>query len=232
MRGILWVVLAVVWGVAAPAQENTRGVLTVSGEGSVEVAPDMAIITLGVQNQATTADVAMRDTSRATQGILDRMLVFGVAQTDLQTSRLSLSPVFDRRANDGSPPRVVGFVASNEITVRLRDVPRVGALLDEVIQAGANTFRNLRFAVQDPGPHLDAARRAAVRDARARAALYAEAADLKLDGLRRLSEGGQGGRPGPQFETLALARDAVPVAPGELSISASVELEYWVSLAN
>ncbi|ARE40057.1 Protein of unknown function DUF541 [Rhodovulum sp. P5] len=201
--------------------------MTVSGYGAVDVIPDMATVTLGVTHEARTADRAMAAVSDDLSAVLDGLRSAGIADTDLQTSGLDLSPVWSSYGS-GQRREITGFVASSTVTARLRELDRLGVLLDEVIADGANGFRGLSFGVQDRDPILDAARRAAVQDARAKAKLYADAAGVALGPILLIEEGGvQTPRP-MMLEGMRAASDAVPVAPGEVTISASVTMVFQI----
>lgn len=214
---------------AALAEDLPRQI-NVSGEGRIEAAPDMATITLGVTNESEEAKAAMDATSEAVARILERIGALGVAPRDMQTRSLTLSPVWsDRDLSEGERARITGFVASNTVTVRIRDLGSLGGVLDAVIADGANDFRGLQFALQDPEPLMDEARRAAVADAMAKAALLAESAGVTLGALRSITEHG-GGRPMPMMAMEAAARGAsMPIAAGEVTVEASVSMVFDIA---
>ena len=213
------ILLALPFGAAAQDLPS----LTVTGEGSVSAVPDMATVTLGVSARDPSAATAMNRTSQAVAAILERLTALGVAPRDVQTTDLSLGPVWVDRNNNGQP-QVDGFEASNRVTVRIRAIDSVGAVLEAVLEDGANRLDGLSFGLQDPRPLLDEARRLAVADARAKAQLYADAAGVPLGPVRELTEGGVIG-PRPEM-MMAMRADAVPVAAGETTLSALVTVVY------
>lgn len=228
-----WIILAAaLWmGATSPmfAAELEGPHLTVSGEGRVDSVPDLATITMGVTNQAKNANDAMTATSTAVRAILDQLAADGIAPRDLQTRDLSLQPVWNNRnSNTQLDPEIVGFQASNTVIVRVRDLDALGGILDRVIQSGANTFQGLSFGLQDPAPVIEAAQRAAVVDARRKAELFAEAAGLKLGAVLQLSEAGGGSYPMP-VARMEMSSAPVPVAQGEVSTSASVNMVFVIS---
>ena len=153
-------ILAVATAGTAHAQERR---ITVTGTGSVEAAPDMATLTLGVTNRDAQAAVSMQATSEAVAKILARLQQLGVEARDIQTRDLSLSPVWNgRRPQQDDAPEIEGFVASNRVFVRLRELDRLGEVLDAALRDGANHFGGLSFAVQDPEPLTAAARHKSV----------------------------------------------------------------------
>ena len=207
----------------AIAQETVRHI-SVTGQGSLVMAPDMATITLGVQNNAQTARAAMRANSAALGKVVDGVQSLGVAEKDIQTTGLSLSPVYERRNNSSQPPRLTGFSASNMVTVRVRDLAQLGGLLDRVVELGATNCRGLHFDISERSDALNEARRAAVADAMARAQLYADAAGVDLGEVISINESGVSPIRSQRLAVEALAMDAVPISPGELTISANIGL--------
>lgn len=201
--------------------------ITVSGQGSVASRPDMATLTMGVTEEAKEARDAMRLTSESVAKILARLDELGIAKADVQTRRLTLNPVWSGRRTSDETPRITGFVASNSISVRIRDLPKLGEVLDQILSEGANDFSGLQFGLEDPDPVVNAAREAAVADARAKAELYARAAGVTLGDVISIAE--QGGRPQPVMMEMANARDAaVPIAEGEVTVTASVSMVFEI----
>ena len=213
---------------AAPAftQELPR-LITVTGEGRALAAPDMATLRLGVTTDGATARDAIAANSRAMADVLDRIESAGVADRDVQTQDFSVSPRWENRPNEA--PRIAGFVARNQVFVRVRDLDALGPLLDAVTRDVAMTFDGLSFGLQDPGPIEDAARRAAVTEAQRKATLYAEAARGTLGPLQSIDEGGASSPVPMARAEMAVAMDSVPVASGELAITARVRLVYQIA---
>lgn len=208
----------------APAE--TLRQIAVSGTGNVETAPDMAVIRIGVTHQDEVAEEAMQQTSDALAAMLERLAGLGVEARDVQTSGLSLGPVWRDRPDQQGQPVPWGFEASNIVTVRLRDMDNVGTVLDALVTDGANRLDGISFGLQETEAALDEARRKAVEDARRKAALYAEAAGVSLGAVVSLTETG-GGQPRPMMmEMAAMRADSVPVAGGEIGISASVQMVF------
>ena len=204
---------------AAVAQETAR-TLSVVGEGQVETAPDMAIISLGVTHTDASAKAAMDRVSTDARALLDTLAAQGVEARDIQTDQLSLSPQWN---NDNGQRDITGFVARNVVSVRVRDLAALGGVLDAALTAGSNDFNGLQFQLQDPGTAQADARAAAVKDAMERAAQLATAAGATLGPIRTMTEQGQGGRP----EMFAAARASdMPVAPGALSVTARVSVTF------
>jgi len=204
--------------------------ITVTGQGAIETAPDMATITVGVTIEAKTAADALGKNSTATAVVLDRLSALGIDRRDLQTRDLSLSPRWaSRSSSNEGPPEISGFVATNTITVRVRDLPKLGEVLDAVVRDGANTFHGLSFGLQEPRPATDEARKQAVADAIAKATLYAQAAGVALGDVLSISEDRAAAQPFGGVEMVRMASDVVPVAEGELMIGANVTMVFAIA---
>ncbi len=223
--------MALIWlGLVTGAWAQEDRLISTTGTGAIEAAPDMATITLGVTQEARLATEAMDAASAAARAVLTRVEQAGIAPRDVQTSDVSLQPVWSRDSvSNNTTPRVTGYVARNTLSIRVRDLDTLGAILDAVVQDGANTFNGLRFSLQDPEPVIAEARAAAVRDARARAEQLAEAAGVTLGAVRSISE--SGGRVRPEMMEMAAARVAadVPIAAGELSMTAQVSMVFEIA---
>ncbi|MFX4300250.1 SIMPL domain-containing protein [Pseudosulfitobacter pseudonitzschiae] len=210
-------------GVAAPPQ------IEVQGQGQVNVAPDMAVISLGVLHRSPRAQGAMKAVNDSMDAILERLTGQGVDPADVQTSQLTVA--IDRsqqmqRMNAGeevvSPPE---YVATSMLNVRVRDLDALGGLLDLALEDGVNQMSGLRFDVQDPEPLEARARILAVKDAVEQAGQIADAAGVELGQVRRITAFNNGGRPQMMME-MSRSGGGVPVASGEVSIDAQVSVIF------
>lgn len=202
--------------------------LTVTGEGQARIAPDMAMVQLGVTSQAESAAAAMEQTSQQQQAVIEALTGAGIDAAQIQTSGLNLNPLM--RYGEGQAPEVTGYQASNLVSVRVSDLPRLGEVLDAIVTAGANEINGITFSREDGAEALDEARREAVADARRKAEVLAEAAGLTLGPVMTLRDqqtGGGGPRPLMRME--AAMADSVPVQAGEMEMTALVEIEYALS---
>ena len=215
---------------ASAAYAEERRIL-VAGTGTALSEPDMATIVLGVTNEDTQASAAMQATSAAVAKVLSRLGEMGIEARDMQTRDLSLSPVWSGHRNpEGEAPRITGFVASNRVFVRVRELDDLGQIMDAVIQDGANDFGGLSFAMQDPQPLEAHARAEAVADATAKAEQLAQAAGVTLGPVVSISDQGGGVRPMAQMREMAMSdAGGVPVAGGEISVSVSVSMEFDIA---
>ncbi|MEM9009631.1 MAG: SIMPL domain-containing protein [Pseudomonadota bacterium] len=210
---------------SALAQEVRPPHMIVTGTGEVAAAPDMAIVTVAVETNDRKADVALTKNSERMAELFRIVGEAGIEEADRQTRGLGLQTIYDHQS-DRTQPRILSYRVFNALTVRVRDLDVLGGLLDQLVTNGANRIDQVRFTFQDPAPLEDLARTAAVEDALAKARLYADAAGIGLGPILQMSEAG-GFRPQERFfatERAAAPAIDVPVAGGELTISAQVNL--------
>ena len=204
----------------APASAAEK-LITVTGEATVAVAPEAAVIRIGVSSQDKTARKASDANAKQMIAVLAAIKSNGIAERDIQTSRLSLQPQYD--PNKGGTARLTGFQATNQVTVRIRDIDKLPILLDSAIASGANEMSGIEFVVLEQSKLLDRARDDAIADAHRKAELYAKAAGAKLGHVVAITEEGSTPPPRPMQ---ALRAGAVPIAPGEQTLRAIVTVSY------
>jgi uncharacterized protein len=195
--------------------------VTVTGEATVAIAPDAAVIRIGVTSQDKTAREASDANAKQMTAVLAAIKDTGIAERDIQTSRLSLQPQYD--PNKSGNARLTGFQANNQVTVRIRDIDKLATVLDRAIAAGANEMSGIDFVVSEQSKMLDQARDDAIADARRKAVLYAKAAGAKLGNVVSISEEGPAPQPRPMQ---AMRAGAVPIAPGEQTLRSIVTVSY------
>lgn len=216
---VLWALVAVA-ATLTPAHAAEK-LITVTGEATVAVAPEAAVIRIGVTSQDKTAREASDANSRQMTAVLAAIKGNGVAERDIQTSRLSLQPQYD--PNKAGSAHLSGFQATNQVTVRVRDIDKLPTLLDRAIAAGANEMSGIEFVVLEQSKLLDRARDDAVADARRKAELYAKAAGAKLGRVIAITEEGSAPPPRPMQ---TMRSGAVPIALGEQTLKAAVTVSY------
>lgn len=202
--------------------------ITVTGEGQVAAAPDMATLTLGVTTQGATATEAMQANATQLTAVMDRLKAAGIAEADIQTTGLQLNPNWTQAENQAR--RIDGYSADNMLTVRVRKIDGLGGVLDTVVADGANSLNGISFDIADPKPLMDEARKRAVEDAKDRARQLAEAAGVQLGSIESITEGGGVQGPVPMFRMEASA--ATPIAGGEVTRSAQVTITFDIPDAN
>jgi len=215
---------------AGPAHANDDDdglrTVTVSGEGTAAARPDMAEVTAGVVDQAESARAAMTAANAQVAALISSLQGFGIADRDIETSRLNLQPVYPRQPRDqNTPPAPVAFRAENSVTVRLRDIDRIGDLLDLMLAGEVNRINGIRFAIAEPAALLDRARREAMADARRRAALYAEEAGAGLGRVLAIQES-TALPPRPMMRAAMAAEAAPAIAPGESEVRAVISVTF------
>jgi len=203
---------------AARAAERS---ITVTGEAMVSVAPDNANIRLGVTSQGKNAREASEANAKLMTSVLAAIREAGVADRDVQTSRLSLQPQYEQ--GKAGPARLLGFQVTNQVTIRIREIDKFPGILDRAIAAGANEMSGIEFVVSEQSKLLDQARDDAVTDARRKAELYAKAAGVKLGAVTSITE--EGSSP-PRPVVQAMRASAVPVAPGEQLLRAAISVTF------
>lgn len=204
-------------------------VLDVSATGRVTRVPDLATVRAGVTTQADTAVVALSTNAERMARVMAALRTAGIAARDVATSSVSLQPQY--RYVNGQPPVVTGYQASNTVSVRFRDITRSGAGLDALVKAGANQIDGPTLAIDKPDAALDAARADAVARARARAALYAQAAGLRVDRIVSIAEAGEDAGGGPPRPVMFMAREkadapATTMVAGETEVTATVSVRF------
>ncbi len=214
--------LAVAFALVSPlrAQAVDR-LVTVGGEATIAVAPDTAIIRIGVTSQGKNAREASEANARQITAVLAAIKASGIDDRDIQTSRLSLQPQYD--PNKSGTARLTGFQVTNQLTVRIHDIGKLPDILDRAIAAGANEMSGIEFAVSQQSRLLDQARAEAVADARRKAELYAQAAGAKLGRVLQIADESA---PAPRPLVQAMRAGAVPVAPGEQMLRVAVTVSY------
>ncbi|MBC2652513.1 SIMPL domain-containing protein [Novosphingobium aerophilum] len=210
--------------------------LSLSAEGRVTRAPDVATFSAGVVSQGTTASEALRANAADMTRVIAALKKAGVADKDIQTSNLSLSPVYQPQRNlpDGTmepaQPRIIGYQANNSVSVRHRNLGDLGKVIDALVSAGANQVNGPGFEVDNPDPAQDEARTTAMTKARARAELYARAAGLRVGRIVSISESGGWQPPQPVMYRMAAMEAAPapssPVQAGELQMTVTVQVQF------
>lgn len=215
----------------ALADEPFPPAISVSGEANLSVAPDLAQIDAGVASDAKTAKEASDANNAAMGKVLLALKGAGIPEKDYQTSRLSLQPQYAPNRTTGASP-VVGFRASNRVTVKIRDVTKVAGVIDTLVGAGANDIGNISFEVTQASKLLDDAREQALADARRKAEVYAKAAGVTLGAPLSITEGGG---PVPLFKgrmaVAPMAAAPVPIATGQETLSVTVNVSWGLKPA-
>jgi uncharacterized protein len=216
---------------AAPALAETTlpPAITVTGEASVLAAPDLAQIDAGVSSDGKTAREASDANNAAMGKVLLALKGAGIAENDYQTSRLSLLPQYPPNRTGLSP--IVGYRASNRVTIRLREVNKLAGVVDTLVGAGANDIGGIAFSVSNASKLLDGAREQALADARRKAEIYAKAAGVTLGAPMNISEEGNAAPTPFRRNVAGMAMSPTPVAQGEETLHLVVSVSWAIKQA-
>jgi len=220
---------------AQTGQQEPYPRIIVSGQGSADIAPDMAVLQLTVMREAETARAALDANSAAMAQVLKALRGEGIAERDLQTSNFSIQPKYvyptQNSSSEDRSPRIVGYTVRNGLTVRVRELDNLGKIMDKSVTLGVNEGGNIVFTNDDPSAAMEQARARAVAEAMDKAKALAAAAGVRLGKVLELSE--QSYQPGPvpimkAEMMMSRAADSVPVAAGENSYQVTVNMSYGI----
>ena len=204
--------------------------ISLSGHGEVHLAPDLAIVTVGVMSSAATAREALDGNTKSMEAIMAALKGAQIEMRDIQTSNFSVNPRYDYSQNNAQPPKVVAYDVTNNVTVTVRKLEGLGAILDQVVSSGSNQINGVMFQVSKPEAATDEARKIALADALRKANVYAAASGVTLGQIVSLSEGGGYQPPVPVFKSMraeAVSAD-VPVAQGEQAIAVDLNITWEI----
>jgi len=211
------------------ADEKEPGrMIVVTGNGQVKAKPDMATLRAGVVTQASTAAAALAENVKQMRQVFTGLTDFGIPAEDQQTSNFTVTPQYNnRRSTTPEAPQLVGYEVRNQVTVTVRDVNRVGELLDALVRLGANQLYDVLFGLGDPEHLLDQARIAAVKDAKHKAELLSRAAGAMLGQVLGIEEVSSN-KPQPVYMARASAAESVPIAPGQEILTVTVSVGFML----
>ena len=204
--------------------------ISLSGHGEVHIAPDLAVVTVGVMSSSATAREALDANTKSMEGVMAALKQAAIEMRDIQTSNFSVNPRYDYGQNNAQPPKVIGYDVSNNVTITVRKLDGLGAVLDQVVSSGSNQINGVQFQVSKPEAATDEARKLAVADALRKANVYTAASGVTLGQIVSLSEGGGYQPPVPVFKSMraeAVSAD-VPVAQGEQTIAVDVNFTWEI----
>lgn len=210
--------------VAPPAISGTR--LDIVATGEVTRVPDIVRISTGVVTQAPTASAAIAQNAERMAAVRAALKRAGIADRDIQTSSINLNP--DYRHGENRAPQLIGYRASNEVSVRFRDIANTGRIIDALVAQGANQINGPMLGIEKPEEALDEARVAALRTARGRAEIYARAMGKRVARIVSVSESGGQFTPYPRPMMAEARMDAAStkIDPGEQTLSVSLSVSF------
>ena len=201
-------------------------IITVTATGLATASPDRARVATGVVTEAGTAREALSANNAAMEKLIAGLKQNGIEPADIQTSGLNLNPRYTN-PRDGQPPAIDGYQASNSVEVHVRNLDKLGEVLDQLVTLGANQMNGITFEVSAAETLLDTARKDAIANARRRAELYATAAGTTVGKVMAIAEGTDSS-PQPYFKAgrAAAMSAAVPIERGSQSLEASVTVTW------
>ncbi len=227
------VILPVLADYPARAEEANAPAISIVGIGNVYARPDMAMVSTGVVNEAKTAREALNANTAAMTNIVEWLKDNGIEDRDIQTSGFAVQPRYTYPAQQSSgerqPPRITGYTVSNLVTIRVRDIAKLGGILDQVVSEGSNQINGVSFTFSEPEKLLDMARANAMADAIRKAGIYTDAAEIGIGRITSISESG-GYQPQPQIRMqraeMAMSDAPVPMEAGEQTLSVQVNVTW------
>ena len=221
---------------ADEAKRPEPGVISVSGEGVAAIAPDMAVISLTVLREAETARAALDANNEAMTDVLAAMKAEGIAERDLQTGAFSVQPRWvypNNKDGQTEEPKIVGYTVNNTLTVRIRDLSRLGAILDTSVSLGVNQGGDVVFTNDDQDTIRESARLDAIEKAKAKAKAMTEALGVTLGRITQVSENSYSAPPVPMMRAemamSAKSADSVPMASGENEYRVTVSVTWEIA---
>lgn len=212
---------------ASPDNERSPRHITVTASGSVSAVPDRVMISSGVQTSAKTAREAMTRNSEIMQGVIGKLKEAGLRAQDIATDNLQVHPEYARSNDHTRPPKVTGYGVTNSVRIRVTDVARLGDILDQVVELGANHISGIQFEVTEAERLRDEARTDAMANARRRAELFARAGDARLGRVLTIREGSADFAPQVMSMGMRSAKAAnVPVEAGVQDLTATVTVTW------
>ncbi len=211
----------------AAAQQTDGTLLSVTAQAEASRVPDVATLSAGVVTQSADANTAMRDNAAQMDKVMAAIRKAGIAERDIQTSGINVHPQY--RYAENQPPAITGYQASNTVSLKVRDIGKLGQVLDALVASGANQVNGPGFEIDKPEAVYDEARREALKLAQARARMYASELGLKVRHIVSIDEGGGFHQP-PPMPMMAMAREQkaydTAVSPGETTLTANLSVVF------
>lgn len=226
---IIGLLIAAVLSACAPTNEKNPRTVNVTGTGLVNITPDIAYITLGVHTEGASAAAAVAENNTKSQKLIDTLKAAGVAEADIHTTNFSIYPSQQVDPQTGKPIGTT-YMVDNSVNVTIRNLDKLGEILDASVKAGANSINSIQFDKNDKSADLSKARAAAVKSAQTQAEELAKAAGVTLGDVQTIST--YESTPVPLAADIksgfAAVSAAVPVSPGTLQLTVTVNMVYFI----
>lgn len=214
-------------GAPAISASSDGTLLSVSARAEASRVPDVASLSTGVVTQAADANAALRANAEQMNKVMAAIKAAGIAEKDIRTSGINVNPQY--KYADNRAPTITGYQASNTVSVKVREIDKLGKVLDALVASGANQVNGPSFEIDKPEAVYDEARRAALEQAQARAEMYAKALSMRVRRIVSISEGGGFQPPRPMMMAKAAMADnfeSSPVSPGETTLTANLDVVF------
>lgn len=228
LRAALLALIVIIAGTAGARAEDIseKRMISVSGVGSVKAKPDTARISIGVVSDDNTAREALDKNTAAMSRVIVELKGQQVDPKDIQTTNFSVNPRY-QHFKDGKPPAIIGYRVVNSVTIIVRELDNLGKILDQTVSRGSNQVNSIRFDIDNADELEIEARKRAIKDARQKAQVYAQAAGVKLGTVLTISEGASSHpRPVMRPRTLEAGAASVPIETGEQEVTARVQVSW------
>jgi len=213
---------------SVPVGTEFPNAISVNGMGEVYVKPELANISIGVESRAKTAGEASDQNKRDMNQVMSSLKAMGIKDEDIQTTDYSIYPDYRYTENEGE--KMVGYIVRNMVQVKVKDIDKIGDILDAATGAGANAIHGIRFTVEDPNKYKDEARKLAVEEAKSKAQKLANCAGVKLGDVLSIREEWYEAEEYYMYEEMAAfeGKGGAPISPGQLAITAMVQMQYEI----
>lgn len=210
----------------AQAEDSVGRVISVNGQATIQVKPDQATISFGVETNGSTAKDAQASNNTLMTKVVDALKNAGIPSEDIQTTNFSLHPVYESQGDKPDGKQVLsGYRCNNTVSVRAKDIAKVGSLIDAAISAGATNVGGISFGLQDPDSRKSDALSEAVKDARSKAEVMAKAAGVTITGIKSISDGNI--TVSDSYARMGVAlQDSTPIESGTVTVVSSVRVEF------
>lgn len=212
---------------ASPAASSDGTLLSVSAQAEASRVPDVASLSTGVVTQAADAKAALAANAEQMNKVMAAIKAAGIADKDIRTSGINVNPQY--KYADNQAPTITGYQASNTVSIKVREIGKLGKVLDALVASGANQVNGPSFEIDKPEAVYDEARRTALEQAQARAEMYAKALGMRVRRIVSISEGGGFQPPRPMMMAKAAMADGFessPVSPGETTLTANLDVVF------
>lgn len=206
---------------------NNLATIEVSGQGQVQAEPDQAVVRLGVQTEADTAEAALEENNERMTAVISATIEAGIDESDISTEGFRLQPVYET-SNNGQSRELVGYQASNLVRVMVTDLQLLGGLLDTAVSAGSNNVQGIEFQISNRAELEAEAREAAINNAEAKAEQLTQLAGAELGPVHTILEMGGSGPIPLGIADQAAPESSVPIQTGTQTITANVHVVWEI----